>query len=73
LGWPRKRKKNKKRRRKSQNRYISPPHGGAISQPIFTKYGEFVDLIYVITPAKFGYKIFIDFSRPRGGKFAFFL
>jgi len=37
-------------------------------QPIFTKFGEFVDLTDVITPAKFGYKIFVDFSRPRGGK-----
>jgi len=56
-------------RRKSQNRNISPPRGGAISQPIFTKFGEFVvDLTDVITPAKFGYKIFIGFSRPRGGK-----
>jgi len=55
-------------RRKSQNRYISPPRGGAISQPIFTKFGEFVGLTDVITPAKVGYKIFIGFSRPRGGK-----
>jgi len=35
--------------RKSQNRYISPPCGGAISQPICTKFGEFVDLTNVIT------------------------
>jgi len=65
-------KKRKKRinggRRKSQNRYISPPRGGAISQPIFTKCGEFVDLTDIITPAKFGYKVLIGFSRPRGGK-----
>jgi len=43
--------------RKSQNRYISPPCGGAISQLICTKFGEFVDLIDIITPAK----IFISF------------
>jgi len=60
-------------RRKSQNRYISPPRGGAISQPIFTNFGEFVDLTDLITPTKFGYNIFIGFSRPRGGKLAFFL
>jgi len=70
VGWPRKRKnKNKKGgRRKSQNRYISPPRGGAILQLIFTKFGEFLDLTDVITSAKFGYKIFIGFSRSRGGK-----
>jgi len=71
VGWPRKRKINKINkggRRKSQNRYISPPRGDAISHPIFTKFGEFLDLTDVITPAKFGYKIFIGFSRPRGGK-----
>jgi len=66
VGWPRKRKKGG--RRKSQNRYISPLHGGAISLLIFTKFGKFVDLTDVITPAKFGYKIFIGFSRPKGGK-----
>jgi len=54
-------------RRKSQNRYISP-RGGAISQPIFTKFGKFVDLTNIITPAKFGYEIFIGFSRSRDGK-----
>jgi len=60
-------------RRKSQNRYISPPCGGAISQPICTKYGEFVDvdLTDIITSAKFGYKIFIGFFRLRGGKLHF--
>jgi len=68
MGWPRKQKKEKSGRRTSQNRYISPPCGGAISQPIFTKFGEFVVLIDVITTAKFSYKIFIGFSRPRGGK-----
>jgi len=57
--------------RKSQNRIISPLRGGAISQPIFTKFGEFLDLTDIITPAKFGYKIFIGFSRPRGGKSPF--
>jgi len=52
-------------RRKSQNRNISPPRGGAISQPILTKFDEFVDLTDFITPAMFGYKIYIGFSRPR--------
>jgi len=48
--------------------YISPPRGGAISPPICTKLGEFVDLTDVVTPAKFGSKTFIGFSRPRGEK-----
>jgi len=70
VGWPRKRKKKKKGGRNLQNRYISPPRGGDILQPICTKSGEFVDvdLTDVITPAKFGFKIFIGFCRPRGGK-----
>jgi len=55
------------KKRKSQNRYISPPCGGAISQPIYTKFDAFVDLSDVITPAKFGFKIFSGFFRPRGG------
>jgi len=55
VGWPRKRKKGG--RRKSQNRYILPPRGDAISQ-------LFVDPTMVITLAKFGIKIFIVFSRP---------
>jgi len=58
--------KKKGERRKSQNRYISPPRGGTTSQPICTKFGEFVDLIDVITPAKFGSKICIGYSRPSG-------
>jgi len=62
------RKKEKRGRRKSQNRYNTPPRVGAISQLIFTKFGELVDLTELITPAKFGYTIFIGFSRPRGGK-----
>jgi len=33
----------------------SPPCGGAISQPICTKFGEFVDLTDLIMPAKFGF------------------
>jgi len=37
--------------KKSQNRYISPPCGGAISHRIYTKFGEFVDHTDVITPA----------------------
>jgi len=68
VGWPRKRKKEKSGRRKSQNHYISPPCGGAISQPICTKFCEFVDLTDIIRRAKFGSKIFIGFSRPRGVK-----
>jgi len=39
-------------RRKSQNRYFSPPRGGAILQPIFTKFDEFVDLTDVITQSR---------------------
>jgi len=58
-------------RRKSQNRYISPLRGSAISQPIFSKCSEFVDLTNIVTPAKFGYKVFIGFSRLRGGKLHF--
>jgi len=58
-------------RRKSQNRYISPPCGGAISQPIYTKFDEFVDPTDLITPAKFVYKISIGCSRSRGGKSIF--
>jgi len=46
-------KKKNGGRRKSQNRYISPPCGGVISQPICTKSGKFVDIADVITPAKF--------------------
>jgi len=57
----------KRRENKPQNRYISPPRQGTISQPIFTKFGEFVDLTDVITPAKFGYKTFIGFTRQKGG------
>jgi len=54
-GLAEERKTNKKGgRRKSQNRYISPPRGGAISQPIFTKFGDFIDHTNIITPAKFG-------------------
>jgi len=54
--------------RKSQNRYISPPRGYAISKWISSKCGEFVDLTEVVTPDKFGSKILIGFSTPRGGK-----
>jgi len=66
VGWPRTRKKGG--RRKSQNRYISPSCGSAISQPIWIKYNEFVDLTDFITRAKFGFEIFICFSRLRGRK-----
>jgi len=45
----------------------------AILQQICTKFGEFVDLTEIITPAKFGSEIFIGFSRPRGGKGIFSL
>jgi len=55
-------KKKKGGRRKSQNRYISPPRGGAISQAIFTKFSEFVDHTDVIALAKFGFKKYIGFS-----------
>jgi len=33
-----------------------------------TKFGEFVDITVVVTSAKFGSKIFIGFSSPRGRK-----
>jgi len=63
VGRPRIRKKMKKGvSSKSQNRYVSPPRGGAISQPICTKFGELADLTNVITPVKCGSKIFIGFS-----------
>jgi len=52
----------------SQNRYISPPCGGAICQPICTTFGECVDLVDVITPAEFGFNIFIGLSKQRCGK-----
>jgi len=55
-------KKKNGGRIKPQNRYfISPPWGGAISQPICTKFGEFVDLTDVITSAKFGSKYSLVF------------
>jgi len=38
---------------------------------ICIKFDQFVDLTDVITPAKFGSKIFIGFSRPRGRKTRF--
>jgi len=59
-------KRKKGGRRKARNRYA--PRVGAISQPICTKCGEFVDLTDEITPAKFGSKLFIGFSKPRGRK-----
>jgi len=56
-------------RRKSQNRYISPPSGAAISQPICTKFSEFVDLTDLIMPAKFGSKncLYSSAMRYRAG------
>jgi len=37
-------------------------------QPFCTKFDDILDINDVITPAKFGCKIFFGFSRPRGGK-----
>jgi len=67
VGWPRKRKKRREKKVKSQNRYISPPCRGAISQPIFTTFGVFVDLTDVITPTEFGSKIWF-FQAERSKK-----
>jgi len=53
--------RKKDRSKKSQNRYISPLRGGAISQPISTKFVEFVNPAEVITPVKVCPKIFIVF------------
>jgi len=58
---------------KSHNCYISLPCGGAISQPIHTKFGEYVDLSEFVTPAKFGSKIFIGFFQAERSKNAFSL
>jgi len=69
--WAGRGNRKKGGRRKSQNRDISPPRGGAISEPICIKFGKFVDLTAIIMSAKFGYKISIGFSRPRGGKSPF--
>jgi len=66
-------KRKKEGRRKSQNRYLSPRHGGAILQPICTIFGEFVDLTDIITLAKFGFKIFIVFFQAERWKNAFSL
>jgi len=54
MGWPRKREKRREKK--------------VISQPICTEFDEYVDLTDVMTPAMFGSKIFINYSRPRGGK-----
>jgi len=51
LGWTRKRKKVGSK--KSQHSYISPPCGGAISQPICTNVGECLDLTDIFTAASF--------------------
>jgi len=51
----------------------STPRGGAISQPICTKFGEFVDLTDLITPVKFGSKIFIGFFQAERWKKPFSL
>jgi len=61
-------KKKKGGWKKNVTFHISPPCGHAISQPLSTKFGDFIDLTGVVTPAAFGFRIFIGFSRPRGGK-----
>jgi len=48
--------KKKSWEKKVTKRYISPPRGGAISQPICTKFSEFVDLTELVTLAKFDSK-----------------
>jgi len=48
VGLSKKPEKRKLSEKRSQNRYISPPCEGANSQPICTKFGEFVDLTDVI-------------------------
>ena len=69
VGEMRKRTKNiKKGEQKSQKCDISPLCGGAPCEPISTKFGVFVGLINVITCAKNGFKTYIGFSRPTGGK-----
>ena len=50
---------------------ISPLCGGAPCEPISTKFVVFVGLINVITCAKNGFKNYIGFSRPTGGKSMF--
>jgi len=54
--------------KKVKNCYISPLRESAISQPICTKFGEFVDLTKVLTLAKFG-----GFSRAGVEKSIFLL
>jgi len=67
--WPRKWKKRKRREKKvTKPVYFSPLCGGVISQPNFAKFGEFVVLTDVITPAKIGSIIFIGFPKPKGQK-----
>ena len=46
-------------------RYMSPPRGGATSHPIRTKFGRFVELDYVVNPAKFGIDRLKRFRRAR--------
>jgi len=60
VGWPRKLKK--RRKKKVTKPLYFTTSGGATSQPICTKFGEFVDLTNVIMHAKFGSKIFLRFS-----------
>ena len=67
----RKKKYKKKREQKSQKCDISPLCGGAPCEPISTKFVVFVGLINVITCAKNGFKTYIGFSRPTGGKSMF--
>ena len=64
-------KYKKKGEQKSQKCDISPLCGGAPCEPISTKFVVFVGLINVITCAKNGFKTYIGFSRPTGGKSMF--
>ena len=64
-------KYKKKGEQKSQKCDISPLCGGAPYEPISTKFVVFIGLINVITCAKNGFKTYIGFSRPTGGKACF--
>jgi len=67
VGWPTKRKKRKKRLVKKVTKQF---HFATMWRRHFVTdlHQILVYLTDVITPAKFGSKIFIGFSRPRGGK-----
>jgi len=49
-------KTDQENEKKSLNRDILSPRGGAFLQPIFTKFGVFVDLTEKVKLAKFSYK-----------------